>query len=167
MTDPSADLLARRRARMPVERELRDAGRLLSLVGVLGLFGFVVWATFVALGSSPPLPATISAGMAAVLCGPQIVVGRSLSRLTARSVTAARTVSVLSLPAYPHGTLVGGWLLYHLRQQAMRDILTDEHVALVAATPSLDPQRGNGPIVLGVMFAMGMLAFGAFSAMVV
>jgi len=163
----SNDLLARRRALLAEERELRDAGRLLSLVGVLGLFGFVVWSTFVWLGSSPPLPATVSAWMAIVLCLPQILVGRSLSRLTARSVVPVRLVSLLSLPAYPHGTLVGGWLLYHLREQRMRDLLTDEHAALVAATPELDPERGNGPIVLGVMFAMGMLAFGAFSAMVV
>ena len=105
--------------------------------------------------------------MAIVLCGPQILVGRSLAHLTARSVIPVRVVCLMSLPAYPHGTLVGGWLLYHLRDQSMRDLLTDEHAELVAATPELDPKRGNGPIVLGVMFAMGMLAFGAFSAMLV
>lgn len=159
--------LAQRRARLPTEHALRDAGRLLSLVGVLGTFGFTVWLTFVGLGSEPPLPATVSALMAAVLAVPQIVVGRGISTLSARSPVPARVVAALSLPAYPFGTLVGGWLLFHLRKPEMVAVLTQEHAELAAATPQLDPERGNGPIVLGVMLAMGMLAFGAFSAMVV
>ncbi len=157
----------RRRARLTDEKALRDGGRLLSLVGVLGIFGFTVWASFVAMGSSPPLPATVSAVMAAVLAVPQILVGRGISQLTARSPLPARVVGALSLPAYPFGTLVGGWLLFHLRKPEMLALLSDDHQALVAATPELTPVRGNGPIVLGVMLAAGMLAFGAFSAMVV
>ncbi len=156
-----------RRAALQQERALRDGGGLLSLVGVLGLFGFVVWATFVSLGSSPPLPATVSAMMAILLAGPQIWAGRAISRLQVSSLAPIRIIAALSLPAYPFGTLVGGWLLFHLRDPAMQNLLSADYQAVVAATPSLDPQRGNGPIILGVMFAFGMLAFGAFSAMVV
>lgn len=164
-TSPAPQL--QRKARMPAERALRDGGRLLSLVGVLGIFGFTIWASFVAMGSEPPLPATVSALMAVTLAVPQILVGRGISQLTARSPLHARVVGALSLPAYPFGTLVGGWLLYHLRRDDMLELLSDDHRALVAATPELDPELGNGPLVLGVMLAAGMLAFGAFSAMVV
>jgi|GEM_PF-4245407 len=157
----------RRLAELSRERSLRDGGGLLSLVGVLGIFGFVVWATFVGLGSSPPLPATVSALMAIVLAGPQIWAGRAVSRLNVGSLTPVRAIAVLSLPAYPFGTLVGGWLLFHLRDPAMQALLTPEYRAVVAATPRLDPKKGNGPVILGVMLALGMLAFGAFSAMVV
>ena len=157
----------RRRSALPRERALRDGGRLLSLVGVLGLFGFVVWVTFVILGSSPPLPATVSALMAIVLSGPQILAGRAVANLRVGSLLAVRIVAALSVPAYPFGTLVGGWLLFHLRDPSLLALLEPDYRAVVAATPQLDPQRGNGPIILGLMLAMGMLAFGAFSAMVV
>ena len=157
----------RRRVELGRERALRDGGGLLSLVGVLGIFGFVVWATFVSLGSTPPVPATVSALMAIVLAGPQIWAGRAISRLQVRSLLPIRLVALLSLPAYPFGTLVGGWLLYHLRDPAMLALLEPDYRDVVAATPALDPQQGNGPLILGVMLALGMLAFGAFSAMVV
>lgn len=162
---PSAETL--RRASLGPERALRDGGALLSLVGVLGIFGFVVWSTFVALGSSPPLPATVSAILAVVLAGPQIWAGRGIRQLRVGSLLPVRLIAAASLPAYPFGTLVGGWLLYHLRDPEMQALLRPEHRAVVAATPHLDPQRGNGPVILGLMLAMGMLAFGAFSAMVV
>ncbi len=149
------------------ELALRDGGRLLSLVGVLGVFGFVIWATFVAYGSQPPLPATVSALMAIVLAGPQIGVGRRLARLQTRKLLPVQIVALMSLPAYPFGTLVGGWLLFHLRRPEMRALLTEDYAEILRQTPSMDPIPGNGPIVLGVMLAMGMLAFGAFSAMVV
>ena len=157
----------RRRAELGRERAIRDGGRLLSLVGVLGLFGFVVWITFVYNGSSPPLPATVSALMAITLAGPQILAGRAISNLRVRSLLPLRIVAALSLPAYPFGTLVGGWLLFHLRDPALQAILKEDYRAVVAATPHLDPTPSNGPIILGVMLAFGMLAFGAFSAMVV
>lgn len=158
---------SRRREQLGAERAIRDGGRLLSLVGVLGIFGFVVWATFVYYGSSPPLPATVSALMAITLAGPQILAGRAIAHLRVGSLLPLRVVAVLSLPAYPFGTLVGGWLLYHLRDPALQAVLRPDYRAVVAATPHLDPEPSNGPVILGVMFAFGMLAFGAFSAMVV
>ena len=157
----------RRRQELPYERTIRDGGRLLSLVGVLGIFGFVVWATFVYYGSSPPRPATVSAVMAIVLAGPQILAGRAISQLKVGSLLPLRVVAALSLPAYPFGTLVGGWLLYHLRDPSLQAVLMPDYRAVVKATPHLDPEPSNGPVILGVMFAFGMLAFGAFSAMVV
>ncbi len=162
---PSMD--DRRRHELGRERSIRDGGRLLSLVGVLGIFGFVVWATFVSLGSSPPVPATVSALMAIVLAGPQIWAGRAISRLRVKSVVPLKVIAACSLQAYPFGTLVGGWLLFHLRDPALLAVLSSEYRAVVDATPHLDPEHGNGPVVLGVMLALGMLAFGAFSAMVV
>ena len=94
--------------------------------------------------------------------------GRILPVLIAiRSLLPLRIVAALSLPAYPFGTLVGGWLLYHLSDPSLQAILREDYRAVVAATPHLDPKPSNGPIILGVMLAFGMLAFGAFSAMVV
>jgi hypothetical protein len=160
-------LWARRKAALKTETDLRDGGRLMALMAVLGLFGFVVWAAFVAQGSRPPTPATASALAAITLCLPQYVIGRSLATLRARSPWPARAISAIGLPFYPFGTLIGGWLLWLLRRPDALALLSDEHAALAAATPSLDPPRGNGPVILGVMLAFGMLAFGAFSAMVV
>lgn len=163
MSDPAAQ----RRAQLPAETPLREGGRLFVGLGILeciAAFGLAAAALARDEWTTQAIAAMVVVAVFAVL---HIAVGSRLAAMRLSHPWPVIALSILGLPSYPFGSVLGGWILWHLRADGSRALFGPGPAAVRAATPELDPVPGNGPVVLGVMLVAGTAAVALLAAMVV
>lgn len=80
-----------------------------------------------------------------------VVVAWGLRGLQRWAASAAAVLSALSLPVFPFGTVIGGFVLVLLRSAKGRRVFARDYASIVAATPHLEP---GGSRLVWIVFAV-------------
>lgn len=122
------------------EASLRTAGSLYyvkSGFATLMALGIVFWAERVQPENELTVVAKVIIGVLLALALVGIWIGRLFRRLDPAVIKPAKFCSTIGLLAFPHGTIIYGYILHLLRSSKNQAVLSDSYRRLIKKTPEI------------------------------
>ncbi|UXI68018.1 hypothetical protein [Tahibacter amnicola] len=148
---------ALRREYLATEFELRSAGNLFLLAGIVCGLSFValVVAIFAEGRQLRPVPAIYLATLCTLFVVAAFTVGIGLRRLRPWVRVPGTILSIIGLLGLPLGTVINAIILYRLHNRRGRVVLARSYRAVIEATPHITYRRTVGDkIASGILFAL-------------